>query len=98
MAYSPDSGQYQTGVTPSTGSFTGSATANLASLFGSSNITEIAVSFDNELLAESQVGGIADIAKKGFSVTPGVTVPEPSTAALAILAAGAIMLKRRRAY
>jgi len=98
MSYSPDGGQYQTVLTPSTGSFTGTASANLAALFGSSNITEIAVSYDNELLAESQLGGIADIAKKGFSVTPGVTVPEPSTVALAMLAAGALLLKRRRAY
>jgi hypothetical protein len=99
MMISPDGGEYETGVTPSTGSFNGAADANLATLFGSSQITEIAVSFDNQLLAESVAGGIADIAKKGFDVTPGTTgnpgLPEPSVMSLALVALG-MGLKRRR--
>jgi len=99
MMISPDGGDYETGVTPSTGSFNGAADANLAALFGSDEITEIAISFDNQLAAESETGGIADIAKKGFDITPGVTtgpaVPEPSAATLALVAIG-MGLKRRR--
>jgi hypothetical protein len=97
MMISPDGGQYETDVTPSTGNFTGTADANLAALFGSNQITEIAVSFDNQLLAESQLGGIADIAKKGFDVVPGTgpNVPEPSSASLVLFAVG-MGLKRRR--
>lgn len=83
------------------GGWTGTVTANLDSLFGSDEITEIAVSFDNELLAGSQTGGIADIAKKGFDVNPGPVngnpgVPEPSILGLAVVAMGMGLKRRRR--
>ena len=82
------------------GGWTGTAIANLAAIFNSNQITEIAVSFDNQLAAESQTGGIADISKKGFDVIPMTTtgnpgVPEPSVAGLALVALG-MGLKRRR--
>jgi hypothetical protein len=82
------------------GSWNGSVTANLDALFGSDEITEISVSFDNDLLAESQTGGIADIAKKGFDVNPSPVngipgMPEPSVMGLAAVAMG-MGLKRRR--
>jgi hypothetical protein len=81
------------------GSWTGTADANLASIFNSNQITEIAVSFDNQLAAESQTGGIADIAKKGFDIIPTTTgnpgVPEPSVASLMLFAIG-VGLKRRQ--
>jgi hypothetical protein len=100
MALSPSGGDFQTGVDPSVGSWTGNAFANLSMLFGSNQITEIAVSFDNQLLAESQTGGIADISKKGFDVIPGPTggtnLPEPSTAGLALVTIGGTALKRKR--
>jgi hypothetical protein len=83
-----------------TAGWSGTVTADLMALFDSDQITEIAVSFDNELAAQSQPGGIADIAKKGFEVTPGEMsggpgVPEPSVASLALVALG-MGLKRRR--
>jgi hypothetical protein len=99
MSVSPDGGKFTTGLDPSTGSWTGTADANLSSLFGSGQITEIAVSFDNQLLAESQTGGIADIAKKGFDITPGTgpNLPEPALGSLALATmAGATFLRRRK--
>lgn len=100
MIISPDNGLYTTGVNPDPGSFTGAADVNLAAIFGSNQITEIAVSYDDQLAASSQLNGIADIAKKGFDVipftTPGTQVmPEPTVASLLLLTLG-VGLSRRR--
>lgn len=96
MSLSPSGGDFQTGVDPATGSWTGSVTANLASLFGSNQITSIAISYDNQLLAESQLGGIATISKKGFIIDPtlGGSVPEPTMLSLLGLSGLAMMRKR----
>lgn len=93
MSVSPSGGDYQTGVDPSTGSWSGLANANLASLFGRSNITSISVSFDNQLLAQSQVGGIGTISKKGLTIDP-ILTPEPTMLALAGFA-GLLMMRKR---
>jgi len=96
MNITPDNGEYTTNLVPSTGSWSGSADANLAALFGSGQITEIAVSFDNQLLAESESGGIADIAKKGFDVVPITSnIPEPTTACVMLAGLGFASLRRR---
>jgi hypothetical protein len=97
MNITPDNGQYTTNLVPSTGSWSGSADVNLATLFASGQITEIAVSFDNQLLAESETGGIADIAKKGFDIVPITTnVPEPTVVCLVVAGFGFASLRRRR--
>jgi hypothetical protein len=100
-----DGGIFQNnpGPVPQTvsGSWSGAADANLAMIFGSSQITEIAVSFDNQLLAESQTGGIADIAKKGFDIVPGTGtggpgVPEPAVGTLLMGTFGVGLARRKR--
>jgi hypothetical protein len=98
-----DGGMFQNppSVTPVSvsGGWTGTVTADLEALFGSDQITEVAVSFDNELVAGSQTGGIADIAKKGFDVIPMTTgnpgVPEPSVVGLVLVGLGMGMMRRR---
>lgn len=75
--------------------WSGTINANLESMFASDKITEIAVSFDNELYADSSAGGVAEVAKKGFIVTPGGPIPEPATGAL-LAVAGLLGLRRRR--
>lgn len=96
MSLSPSGGDFQTGIDPSTGSWAGSATANLAALFGSNNITSVSIAFDNQLEAESQVGAIATISKKGFTIDPttAAAVPEPTT--LGLLVAGIALGTTRR--
>lgn len=95
MTLAPSGGDFQTGIDPATGSWQGSALANLAALFASNNITRVAISYDNQLLAQSQVGGIATIAKKGFTIIP-TTVPEPIGASMLLIVAGCGAMARRR--
>jgi len=97
MTVTPDNGEYTTNLVPSTGSWSGSANVNLATLFASGQITEIAVSFDNQLLAESETGGIADIAKKGFDIVPITSsIPEPTAACVMMAGFGFASFRRRR--
>lgn len=94
MTFSPSGGDYQTNVDPATGSWQGLAIANLSALFGSNQITRISVSFDNQLLAQSQQGGIASISKKGVIVSP--NVPEPMMAGVVSLLAALGFARVRR--
>jgi PEP-CTERM motif len=97
MTYTPFGGTFITGIAPNTGSWNGSALANLLALFPTTNgkITKVAISFDNQLAASSQVGGIASISKKSVLIVPGFT-PEPSTLAVFGLL-GAFAMRRRKA-
>ena len=98
MALSPNGGTYTTGITPNTGSWQAAALANLATLFGSNKITEVAISYDNQLAAASQVGGIASISKKGVTIDPNVITPEPASLSIAgVVALGLLSSRRRQA-
>ncbi len=79
------------------GVFSGSAAVNLVSLTGFSDITRIAVSYDNQLYAESLPNASAAIAKKGVTVEVGTDgVPEPATLSIFGGLAGFALLRRRR--
>lgn len=81
---------------PNTGLWTGSAIINLQQLFGVSDITQVSVSYDNQLSAYSTSSGIASITKKSVDITPTVgsaAVPEPASLAMAFT--GCLVLLRR---
>lgn len=86
------------GFSPVTGNWSATKTVDLVSLFGSSEITKISVSFDNQLIAVSGPGGVAQISKKFVEFAPTVTdlVPVPEPASLAAIGVGTLFLIRRR--
>ena len=57
--------------------------------------TKVTVNIDNVLVATSQVGTSATIAKKDF-ITITTNIPEPTTVGLLVVAMAAGMLARRR--
>lgn len=78
-----------------TGSWAGSAAIDLDALFGTTGITQVTVSYLNDLTAQSTAGGTASIGKSYLNISPTVAaVPEP--ASLGILFAGGLLALRRR--
>lgn len=94
VVFAPSGGDFQSGVDPDTGVWTGTGSANLVSLFNLSNITKVSVNVDNQLLAFSSGAAVASISKKIVDVEV-LTVPEP--AALSLLALAGVLTLRRRA-
>lgn len=79
------------------GSWIGSTEVNIAALAADAgitgNITQVRLTLDNQLTAISENGTFAFIDKKGVSAVS-ITIPEPSSALLAL--GGAALLLRRR--
>jgi hypothetical protein len=93
IAFGPSGGDFQSGVDPDTGIWTGSGVANLATLFNLTNITKVSVSVDNQLLAYTSGDAVASISKKVVDVGV-ITIPEP--AALGLVAIAGVLGLRRR--
>ncbi len=96
LTFNPFGGNFQAGLVPASGAWTGDAFANIAGLYGSNQITRISVSINNQLLASSDPGAVASISKKGVDIVIN-TIPEPSAAFIVVGAfAGALLRRRNR--
>jgi hypothetical protein len=80
---------------PAEDDWTGTGVIDLATQYGSNQITKVTFSFNNQLTGEKDGGAVGTIFKNGVHI--GVTtVPEPATFALIGVAAGSLFLRRRR--
>ncbi len=107
MTYAPNlNGQFNLSTDAGVGTiWNGALNFNLNSALAANGIsflngaTEIRVNLDNTLLAMSETGSVAYIAKKdfkGFAITV-ASVPEPSVMALGLLGVAALGLRARSA-
>jgi len=104
MTYTPvNNGQFNLVNNPGVGNvWTGSYLLNLNNVLTANGVpfstgaTEVRVNLDNTLLAISESGSVAYVAKKDFKGFGVTVVPEPSAIAITLLGAAALLGARRK--